>query len=158
MADNKNDEQEIRNLLERYTYAVNTRNWNVYRDCWASDAVWQLGAPVNGKHNGIEDIMKEVTKTVEGLELFIQMTHAITITEINDDRAKAVVTLNEIGKPLPETKFPFPSMFILALYYDDLIKQDGKWKFAKRNYKVAYWDSELLKGDVHQQEWIHKAV
>lgn len=154
-ANTQAEEFAIRSLLERYTYAVNTRNWDLYRACWTDDAIWELGQPLNGRHEGIDAIMTEVTKTVESLELFIQMTHAITVTELTDTTAKAVVTLNEIGRPMPGSDFPFPGMFILALYFDDLIKQDGVWKFTHRNYKVAYWDASPLKAEVYQQQWVN---
>ena len=150
------DELQIRALLERYTNAVNVRDWKTYRACWATDAVWHLEEPLNGKYEGIEAIMAEVDKTVESLELFIQMTHSVTVTDLTERTAKAVVTLNEIGRPFKDNGFPFPGMFILAMYFDDLEKRDGGWVFARRVYKVASWDASELKADVYQQHWVNQ--
>ena len=149
------DEHEIRALLERYTTAVNLRDWPAYQACWTADAVWELLEPLNGRHVGLPAIMAEVTKTVETLEVFVQMTHSIVVRDLTATTAKAVVTLNEIGRPKPGSDFPFPSMFILAMYFDDLVKQDGQWKFKQRTYKVAYWDATRLPGDAHQLAWVN---
>ncbi len=150
------EEQAIRSLLERYTTAVNLRDWDTYRKCWSAHAVWDLWEPLNVKKEGIEAIMKEVMATVETLELFVQMTHSIAISEVSESTAKAIVTLNEIGKPFKGSSFPFPSMYILAIYFDDLVKENGQWVFAKRTYKVAYWDTNTLQGAIYQQGWMTK--
>lgn len=41
------DDLAIRSLTERYTDAVNQRDWPILRDCWTVDATWELAAPVN---------------------------------------------------------------------------------------------------------------
>ena len=141
-----NDFQEewaIHSLLNRYTDAVNQRDWDTYRACWTTDAVWELHAPINGHYAGIEAIMKEVRRAVESQELFVQMTHTITVLSISGETARVRVTLNEIGKADPKGEGALPGvggMFLLAFYTDNLVKQDGVWKFKKRVYDVVYAD------------------
>ena len=145
------DELAIRALLDRYTDAVNRRDWDAYRACWTNDGIWELGAPINGRHEGIEAIMKEVRRAVESQELFVQMNHAVAVTERTSDAAKAHVTLNEIGKADPKQGGALPGvtgMNILALYTDDIIKQAGAWKFSRRRYDVLLIDFTEPKGQI----------
>ena len=147
-----NSEQwTIHALLNRYTDAVNQRDWEVYRDCWTQDAIWELHPPINGYYEGVESIMKEAKRAVESQELFVQMIHATTILRLDETTAQARVTLNEIGKADPNGSGALPGvggMFLLAYYTDDLVKQNGDWKFRRRVYDVVYADFSTPVGDV----------
>lgn len=39
--------QELRELVERYSFAVTARDYELLRTCFAPDATWAVGAPVN---------------------------------------------------------------------------------------------------------------
>ena len=145
------DEWAIHGLLNRYTDAVNQRDWTAYRACWTDDGVWELHEPINGRYAGIEAIMTEVRRAVESQELFVQMNHAVTILALHDETAHVRVTLNEIGKANPEGGGALPGvggMFLLAYYTDTLVKQDGAWKFKERVYDVVYADFTTPAGKV----------
>ena len=145
------DEWAIYNLLSRYTDAVNQRNWDVYRGCWTEDAIWELHEPINVLKTGINDILAEARRAVESQTLFVQMIHAAIVFDLTHETAKSRVTLNEIGKANPSSEGALPGvngMFILAYYTDELLKQDGIWKFKKRVYDVVYMDTTAPPGEV----------
>ena len=135
------DEQDIRNMLERYSDTVNRRDWATYRSFWTNDAVWDLGEPINVRKEGIEDIMTEVQRAVNSMSFFVQMPHAIVV-EVNGDQATTGTTLNEMGRALDGKS----GMFILAMYTDNLIRQNGSWLFTRRTYKVFYFDGSAPQG------------
>ena len=145
-------EHEIRALADRYTDAVNQRDWGTYEACWTEDAVWALGAPVSQRKVGRPAIMEEVKRAVGAMDLFIQMPHAGAILSVDGDRARARWTLNEIGRIKPESTGLLGAadgMVILAIYTDDLHRgPDGVWRFAKRDYQVALFDGHAPRGDV----------
>ena len=145
------DEWEIHKLLNRYTDAVNQRDWDTYQACWTEDAVWELHAPIDITKTGIDNILTEARRAVESQELFMQMNHNATILTLDRDTAKSRLTLNEIGKADPKGAGALPGvggMFILAYYTDDLVKQGGIWKFKQRVYDVVYIDTTTPGGDV----------
>lgn len=145
------DEWAIHNLLNRYTDAVNQRDWRIYRDCWTENATWELHEPINVLKTGINNILLEARRAVESQELFVQMIHAAIVFDIHDETAKSRVTLNEIGKANPNGQGALPGvngMFILAYYTNDLLKQNGVWKFKKRVYDVVYMDTTAPSGKV----------
>ena len=152
MIDDSANENAILTLCNRYTDAVNRRDWHAYRACWTEDAVWDLGSPVNQKKTGIDAIMTEVQRAVGAMDLFVQMNHAVTVLSIDGDTARARSTLNEIGRIKPDSRDLLggvDGMFILALYDDELRRDPiGEWQFSRRTYQVVLFDGHSPKGDV----------
>ena len=149
------EEFAIRSLLDRYTDAVNHRDWETYRSLWTKDGIWELHEPINGYYEGIEAIMKEVRRAVESQILFVQMNHAVAILERGETSAKVRVTLNEIGKADPSGEGALPGvkgMNILAFYTDELQKVGEEWKFRKRTYEVVQIDLNPPPGTTYPLE------
>ena len=145
------DVADIVALANKYTDAVNNRDWNRYRSCWTADAIWELGAPVDQRKEGLDAIMVEVQRAVGAMDLFVQMNHAVTVLSIDGDTAVARATLNEIGHVKPESRDLLngtEGFFILAIYTDALRRQDGQWRYARRTYQVPYFDPAPLNGQV----------
>jgi hypothetical protein len=144
------DEAAIRALGDRYTDAVNHRDWETYRDCWTSDGTWNLGAPVNQRQEGLDAIMLEVVRAVDAMDLFVQMPHAFTLLALDGDQAQARVTLNEIGRIKPANRDLLngaEGMSILAIYTDDLVRcDDGRWRYRQRRYEVRLFDGRAPVG------------
>ena len=148
-------ESAIIALSNRYTDAVNHRDWPAYRACWTDDGVWELGTPVNQRKEGIEAIITEVQHAVGAMDLFVQMNHAVAVLSVDGDTARARSTIHEIGRIKPESRDLLDGvdgMSILALYDDELRRgSDGTWRFSRRTYQVALFDGHAPKGDVSPQ-------
>ncbi len=146
------DKAAIRALSDRYTDAVNYRDWAIYRDCWTEDAVWDLGPPVNQRKEDLDAIMEEVQRAVGAMDLFVQMPHAFTLLELERDTATARTTLNEIGRILPESRDLLggaEGVNILVIYTDRLVRGDHRrWRFSRRSYRVALFSGRAPNGDV----------
>lgn len=146
------DTLAIVGLANRYTDAVNHRDWAVVRDCWTEDGVWNLGAPVNVAKEGVEAIMEELRRAVGGMDLFFQMNHAGSVLSVDGDTAKARWSLNEVGRIKPEARDLLggaEGMHILATYTDTLRRcNDGRWRFSRRDYHVVLFDGRAPEGTV----------
>jgi ketosteroid isomerase-like protein len=146
------DEAAIRALSDRYTDAVNHRDWATYRDCWTEDAVWDLGPPVNQRKDGLDAIMEEVQRAVGAMDLFVQMPHAFTLLKLDGDGATTRTTLNEVGRILPESRDLLggaEGVNILAIYTDRVVRgDDGRWRFSRRSYRFALFSGQAPQGDV----------
>ena len=145
------DEAAIVALANRYTDAVNNRDWDRYRACWTDDAVWDLGAPVNQTKEGIAAIMTEVQRAVGAMDLFVQMNHAVTLLSVDGDTARARATLNEIGHVKPDSRELLngaEGLFILAIYTDELRRTLDGWRYARRTYQVPYFDPSAPTGQI----------
>ena len=146
------DEVAIVALANKYTDAVNNRDWQRYRSCWTDDAVWDLGHPVDQRKEGLDAIMDEVRRAVGAMDLFVQMNHAVTVLSVDGDTATARATLNEIGHVKPENRDLLggaEGMFILAIYTDELRRTPDGWKYASRTYAVPYFDPAAPAGQIN---------
>jgi ketosteroid isomerase-like protein len=151
-ATERSDEHAIRALADRYSDAVNHRDWDKYRDTWTQDAVWNLGAPVNQEKQGLPAIMEEVQRAVGAMDLFVQMPHAFTLLHLIGDQATARVTPNEMGTIKRDSRALLggaDGMNILAMYTDTLVRQaDRRWRYARREYRVVLFDGQSPRGKV----------
>ena len=59
----------IRELIDRYSYAVNERDWAALESCWAEDGVWDVGKPLNFKLEPIA--MGSVPQIIVGSRRFL---------------------------------------------------------------------------------------
>ena len=138
------DEAAIRGLCDRFADAANHLNYEAFRATWAAEGVWDIGEPMNVHAEGVDDIEKTLEQLLGEWEFFVQMPHAGAV-KIQGERATARWTMNEIGRTRGDNP---QSQFNLSTYTDELVKQDGKWLFTKRSYKMTYLDVSPLPGKV----------
>jgi hypothetical protein len=51
------DENEIRDLVARFSDTCILGNHDGFRELWAEDGLWEIGAPFNARVEGIEAIV-----------------------------------------------------------------------------------------------------
>ncbi len=147
MNENQNlaaDDAAIRNLCYRFANCVITRDTDAFRRCWTADGVWEIGEPMNVHLEGADNIADGFAHLMASWEFFIQMPHGGVI-DINGERAAATWIMNEVGKPAGQSD---KGHFNYSTYTDELVKENGEWKFSKRAYKFLYLDETPLAGSV----------
>ncbi len=135
------DDAAIRNLCFRFSACVLSRDRAAFRACWAENGVWDIGAPMNVHLEGADSIADGFAHLMQSWEFFVQMPHGGVIT-LDGDTATATWIMNEVGQPAGDPK----GHFNYSTYTDDVVKQNGEWKFAKRVYKFLYLDETPLTG------------
>ena len=90
------DELSIRNLVARYTDAINQRDLADFRQLWTDNAVWEIGPPLQSRADGIDEIVALLSRLLQAEKYFMQMTHSGVI-EIKGDRATARFVERERG-------------------------------------------------------------
>jgi hypothetical protein len=131
------DRVAIRELIDRYTVGVSTRDWERVGACFADDARWTTS--VGHDFQGVAAIVAGIRKVVEVRKFLIQMTHGMTIETLDGDNAETTSILNEFGTG--------DSIFVLGTYHDKLVKADGTWRFKSRLFKVHYIDTTPMSGN-----------
>jgi len=134
------DELSIRNLVARYTDAVNQRDLAAFRQLWTDDAVWEIGPPLQSRANGIDEIVALLSRLLQAQQYFMQMTHSGVI-EIKGDRATARFVERERGRG--ESSY-YDS---LAVYEDVLVRGADGWRFAERFYRYRFLDQSPFGGE-----------
>ncbi len=137
------DHVEIRALGDRFADAANRRDYDAFVATFAPDGVWDIGAPMNVRVQGHDEIAGSIRKLLEGWEWFAQMPHAPSI-RVRGDEASATWTMNEIGHPVGAPG----GHFNIAMYVDRLRRENGEWRFTERVYRFAYLDETPLAGKI----------
>ena len=134
------DELSIRNLVARYTDAVNGRALASFRQLWTDDAVWEIGPPLQSRADGVEEIVALLRRLLQAEQYFMQLTHSGVI-EVKGDRATARFVERERGRG--ESSY-YDS---LAVYEDLLMREADGWRFAKRFYHYRFLDQSPFGGE-----------
>ncbi|MCA0900544.1 nuclear transport factor 2 family protein [Microbulbifer agarilyticus] len=129
------DEITLRNLMAQYCDAVIRHDSGRWIDCWSEDAHWNLlGNTVSGK----EAILTLFQQMMTGFE-FALMIPGTCQFKVAGDRATGYWYLQEHTK---DTDGNANSLF--SRYEDCYIKQDGNWKYQRRNYQILYTGEPLF--------------
>lgn len=123
------DELALRNLMGRYTDAVNRVDADAWIATWAEDGVWNLlGNPVSGRDN-ILALWKQMMSSFE----FAIMLPSSCLFEVDGDTASGHWYLHEYTRD-PEGN----ASTVLSRYLDTYTRQDGQWLFQSRDYSFIY--------------------
>jgi hypothetical protein len=134
------DRLAIQELAVRFCDATTRGDWAAFEACWAVDAVWQETAPLEAKIVGRDAIMERIPPSLDGVEFFVQMCHGVTIEELTADRARARTTIQGVARSRGHSCVNY------GIYYDDLVKSDGVWRYARRLLQNLYVDTSPLAG------------
>ena len=126
------DELEIRRLLIEYSARLDGKDIDAWIDVFAKNGTWQNGDLV---YTGPEQLRELLHKEFGGeppinynQTMTYQVIHGPQI-EVDGDRAKVrsrhtLFRRDETGHP---------QSVLAGIYEDELIREDGKWKFLHRN-------------------------
>ena len=138
----------IQDLLNRYTNAVNQRDWPALQAVFAEDGVWDCGGPQMGEQSflfsGAAGCANGIAGLITPTECCVQSNHS-TVIEVTGRRAVATSTINEYvilnGADTATS--------IWGTYYDEIhLEADGEWRFRKRVFRFTTVDSTASKGPV----------
>ncbi|MCA1500157.1 MULTISPECIES: nuclear transport factor 2 family protein [unclassified Bradyrhizobium] len=136
------DELAIRNLVARFTDAVNQRDTKAFKRLWSDDAVWEIGPPFSIKATGVEAISGMLDELFKPKLLFVQLTHSGIIIFTGNDCATGRFTERERGKG--EGDF----YENLAVYHDEYILSPDGWRFKRRYYEYRFLDTFAFSGEI----------
>jgi hypothetical protein len=151
------DRLAIQDLIYRYSDAVTRADWKQAAALFASHAVWE--APSMGlRCDGVAAIVEMLTETSK-MEILVLSADAPVINLIAPDTAQATTTQHEWGRGIAAVdlvrdgvmnsrKGEEVRMDVYGVYYDDLGRIDGEWKFTHRLWVPIYVGTEAVTGAV----------
>jgi hypothetical protein len=122
----------IRELIERYSYSVNAKDWSTMADCFTENGTWDVGPPFNFKPQGRAAISELVREKIAENDFVLQMPHASMIW-LEGERARAHTTVQELVRA-PQGK---GGIQLLGTYVDEIVRDAGTWRFASRVFRVV---------------------
>jgi hypothetical protein len=137
----------IRELIDRYSYAVNERDWQAFESCFSEDAVWDVGKPFDFRVQGRSSVVEVARTKISEQDFVIQTPHA-TVIWLDGDRARAHSTVMEIVSAGGGAT----GIQMFGTYADELIRSGDGWSFSSRVYRVTTVNLSPPVGDFYK-EW-----
>jgi ketosteroid isomerase-like protein len=140
----------IRDLLDRYTNALNHRDWSALEGLFACDGIWEAVSPVDGappmRFEGAANCAKGIAQLVAPTDLCVQSNHAPVIV-VDGQRATSISTINEtiLMDATPGL------MVVWGTYYVFQREADGEWRFAERTFRPTWSDMGGSKGQIFRR-------
>ncbi|HUB84778.1 MAG TPA: nuclear transport factor 2 family protein [Rhizomicrobium sp.] len=123
------DRLAIRDTIERYSDALNARDFAALAALFAPDAVWRVDAPFNLELAGAA-IAPGIQGMIVNLAMFVQLTHSVVI-DVAGDSATGRTTIHEMGKAADGSS----SFDTFGFYHDRLVRAESRWRFAARRFQ-----------------------
>jgi uncharacterized protein (TIGR02246 family) len=123
------DRAEIDRLLADYVRCVDARDWRAYSLLFARDGVWTGGIGYAQGPDTIEAMLAErigARVPAPGPTEFHLVANPTV--ELDGNRASAESTWALIVRGEGDT----PDLTLLGRYRDQLVREDGRWRFARR--------------------------
>lgn len=135
-----NDHLEINHLAQVYADGVMQRDAQIWGSTWAENGAWHL-APGMDPVVGREALKAFWTGVMEG---YPQVLHFVQpgLIEVSGDTATARFYVQENIKDSNGDAFR-----VVGVYNDELVREDGAWRFAVRRFNVMYRGPVDLSGD-----------
>lgn len=129
------DRLEIQDVLTRYCYAVDDRNWDAYRQLFTPDAVLD-DTVTGGIKSGVEE---HITYMKKALSKVVISQHAIStiLVELNGNEAN--VRAHCACPMVLDTGQSDKRVMFQGLWYrESLVRADGAWKIRSL-MEEGYW-------------------
>ena len=131
------DELAIRDLVARYSEAVDRRDEKASAETWAEDGIWNVGP---SHATGREAVVKTWSGLMELFRFVTQMPQSGFI-ELDGNHARGTWQVMELGGPHQGD----PSC-TLGVYDDRYRRTDAGWRFAERSFHFVYMGPPDLSG------------
>lgn len=146
------DRLAIQDLIYRYSDAVTRADWRQCEAVFSPDAIWE--SPILGMRYESREAFLEILRATSPYDLLIQTAHSPVVTLTGADRAHATATIHEFarGASVADTALDeagAESNFEqYGIYFDDLARMDGEWRFTHRLFVPIYAYQGCVTGDL----------
>jgi len=147
------DRQAILDLIHRYSDSITRGDYERTAAVFAPDAVWeepQAGLRFETAGEFIEFLAAGTTST----EVLIQTPHSPVVELVGAGKAKATTTIHEFGRGVVTAEYMFGGVGTelnfdrYGIYYDQLAKFDGEWKFTHRIWSAFFTSTDCVVGGI----------
>jgi len=134
------DRIAVRETIERYSVALNLRDFDGMRATFLADGVWRVDPPFDIRLEG-DAIVAGIGQMVGAMPFLFQGLMG-TIVEIDGDGATATTSVHELG----QRGAGEGGLDSYGLYHDRLVRTGEGWRFAERRFQPLYLATDALPG------------
>ena len=129
------DRMEIQDLLVKYSYAIDTRDFEALDDVFTPDA-WIDYTVFGGTAGNLGDTKKFLTETMPMFQSFQHMVSTSQIAIDGDTAQVKTICHNPMVMPVGDEKV---QVFYCGLWYvDEMVRTAEGWRIKKRVEEKSY--------------------
>jgi hypothetical protein len=141
------DRLAIQDLIHRYADGLTRADWKQCESVFAPEAIWE--SPGLGLRYETRSAFIEMLEGTSTGEFMIQTASSPVINLIGSDQAQATTTVQELMRGVTAVLTgELLNSTLYGIYYDDVARIDGVWRFTHRLYVPIYAISDALTGDL----------
>ncbi len=139
------DRAEIEDLMARYLFAMDWNDFDAYAECFTEDATLEFAQgsvtgreEIREKARGFKEAVGSIYQDVDGNPAVLRHLLAQSVIRVEGDRAWHTGMWFEMandGPRTPDGKRFTPTVGTFGIYEDELVREDGTWKFTYRNIR-----------------------
>lgn len=134
MALNADDHNDLRNLFARLALNLDHGNAEAYAEDYTEDGSFEVlgipeDAPHAGKHSGRKGLIRFVEMLYSGTQGHCRHWNHNFVFHNETDSSVEVTSYLQV---LRVGEVPNAGVILTAVYYDRLVKQDGRWRMQER--------------------------
>jgi hypothetical protein len=135
------DRAEISEVIARYTYGMDSRDWDLYRSAWVDGEIYfehtDVGfATASTTRHHIDDWIKGLKALIESLD-YSQHIKTPVRFEIDGDSATVLCTLQ--GKHYRASRNGDALLTVVGYYVDDFERTADGWRM-RGSRELIYWN------------------
>ncbi|MBV6423920.1 MAG: hypothetical protein NAOJABEB_01730 [Steroidobacteraceae bacterium] len=126
------DHYAIRELVERWSDGVNSREWAALEVLFTEEATWNVGEPLNFHAQGPSQIVALLREKLQQTRYMVQTPHAV-IVDVQGDAATAKSTIHEACRFKDDS-----GIEVVGTYFDEFVRERVGWRFSRRTYRCTF--------------------
>ena len=148
-AETRDDRLAIQDLIVKYAWAIDTKNWDALDTVFLPDAWLDYSSNPGGKAGHYTTIRAWLEKSLAPFPVTQHLVTNIDVT-VDGDRATArTMVYNPMGAATREGPLHF--FFMGGRYDDELVRTADGWRIAKRVETALWFEGSLPKELVYPE-------
>jgi 3-phenylpropionate/cinnamic acid dioxygenase small subunit len=137
------DRAEIHDVVVRYGWAIDTKDWNLLDECFTDDAHVDYSSNPGGKVGPYKEVRGWLEKVMSAFPVTQHLMANIDV-RLNGDTAKVrTMVTNPQGAATREGPLHF--FYVGARYEDDFVRTANGWKIKHRVETTMWFEGSLPK-------------
>ena len=135
------DRAEIHDVIVRYGWAIDTKDWALLDTCFTADAHVDYSSNTGGKVGPYRDVRGWLEKVMSAFSVTQHLMSNVDVRLDGDSARVRTMVANPQGAATREGPLHF--FFVGARYDDDFVRTTAGWRIARRVETTLWFQGSL---------------